>query len=270
MVSNTTPSGTTHLVYDTAGHVIAEANGLSGTTTREYVWLPNEKTADPGPMSAPASAGLSTGKLGSAEHDSAPTSAAQLISLNQPKQGIGIKAMPLAVVSGVDTGSPVTYFVHSDHLDRPIKMTDASANSVWDAIYKPFGEAFAITGTASLDARLPGQWFQLETGLAYNWHRHYDATTGRYLTPDPFGFVDGPSVYAYARNAPTTTVDPFGLETPRVAEPWSMWISPGGRTCRFFDGNGNADFDIDIPGHEHPPGEYHLWDNGNRGPAIPF
>jgi RHS repeat-associated protein len=37
------------------------------------------------------------------------------------------------------------------------------------------------------DLRFPGQWFQLETGLAYNWHRHYDATTGRYLQPDPLG-----------------------------------------------------------------------------------
>ena len=79
--------------------------------------------------------------------------------------------------SGVDTGSPVTYFVHADHLDRPIMMTDASKNQVWNAIYKPYGETYSITGTATLDARLPGQWFQLETGLAYNWHRHYDATT---------------------------------------------------------------------------------------------
>ncbi|SDR49088.1 RHS repeat-associated core domain-containing protein [Rhizobiales bacterium GAS113] len=211
VVSNTTPSGTTHLVYDTAGHVIAEANGLSGTTTREYVWLPNEETIDPGPMSARASAGLSTGKLGSAEADGDATSAAQLISLNQPKQGINLNAMPLAAVSGVDTGTPATYFVHSDHLDRPIKMTDASANSVWDAIYLPFGAVYSIAGTASLDARLPGQWFQLETGLAYNWHRHYDATTGRYLTPDPLGFVDGPSVYAYANNSPMMKTDPRGL-----------------------------------------------------------
>ena len=31
-----------------------------------------------------------------------------------------------------------------------------------------------------LDASFPGQWFQLEAGLAYNWHRHYDATLGQY------------------------------------------------------------------------------------------
>jgi len=69
----------------------------------------------------------------------------------------------------------------------------------------------SITGPASLDARFPGQWFQLETGLHYNWHRHYDPTTGRYLQPDPLGFVDGPSVYAYAVNSPQMNVDQEGL-----------------------------------------------------------
>jgi hypothetical protein len=49
-----------------------------------------------------------------------------------------------------------------------------------------------------------------------------------------------------------------------------MWISPSGRTCRFFDGNGNADFDIDLPGHEFSGGEWHGWTNGVRGPTNPF
>ncbi|MGC2092779.1 MAG: RHS repeat-associated core domain-containing protein, partial [Methylocella sp.] len=39
--------------------------------------------------------------------------------------------------------------------------------------------------------RFPGQWFQLETGLHYHWHRHYDATIGRYLQPDPPIVDDG-------------------------------------------------------------------------------
>lgn len=59
---------------------------------------------------------------------------------------------------------------------------------------------------------LPGQWFQLEHGLAYNWHRHYDPTTGRCTTADPPGFVDGPSVFAYAGNNPQRMVDPSGLD----------------------------------------------------------
>jgi RHS repeat-associated protein len=30
---------------------------------------------------------------------------------------------------------------------------------------------------------------QLEAGLHYNWHRHYDPSLGRYTQPDPLGFV---------------------------------------------------------------------------------
>ena len=177
VVSNATPSDDACDLRHRR-HVIAEAAGLSGVTTREYVWLPNAQAGDPGPMSPPMQAGLSSGKLGAAEGGGDdPTSPAQLISLNQPQQANVISVTPLAVFWGVDTGSPVTYFVHADHLDRPIMMTDVSKNQVWNAIYKPSGETYSITGTATLDARLPGQWFQLETGLAYNWHRHYDATT---------------------------------------------------------------------------------------------
>jgi len=47
-----------------------------------------------------------------------------------------------------------------------------------------------------------------EAGLHYNWHRHYEPTLGRYTQPDPLGFVDGPSVYAYAKSSPHALVDP--------------------------------------------------------------
>src|SRR5439155_13798915 len=104
--------------------------------------------------------------------------------------------MPVAVVSDVAT-TPVIYFVHTDHLKRPIAMSDATKAMVWQAKWLPFGNAQSITGTASLDARFPGQWFQIESGLHYNWHRHYDPSIGRYTQPDPLRFVDGPSIYAY-------------------------------------------------------------------------
>jgi RHS repeat-associated protein len=42
-------------------------------------------------------------------------------------------------------------------------------------VYKPFGEVFSLGGSASLNLRFPGQYFLIELGLAYNWHRHYDA-----------------------------------------------------------------------------------------------
>ena len=46
--------------------------------------------------------------------------------------------------------------------------------------------------------------------MHYNWHRHYDPSLGRYTQPDPLGFVDGPSVYGYAKGSPLVRVDRNG------------------------------------------------------------
>ncbi len=89
---------------------------------------------------------------------------------------------------------------------------------MWTVIYGPFGQPYSITGTASNNQRLPGQWHQLEAGLAYNWHRHYDPSLGRYTQPDPLSFFDGPSVYAYARSNPQRFVDPDGRLADTVGE----------------------------------------------------
>ncbi|QLP97381.1 MAG: RHS repeat-associated core domain-containing protein [Rhodoblastus sp.] len=64
---------------------------------------------------------------------------------------------------------------------------------------------------AQIRPRLPGQWTQAENGLAWNWHRHYDPTTGRYTKPDPLRFVDGPGLYAYVGGNPLAFVDRIGM-----------------------------------------------------------
>lgn len=66
-----------------------------------------------------------------------------------------------------------------------------------------------------------------------------------------------------------TTDEILVAGTPIKAEPWSMWTN--GRTTRIFDGNGNPWYDIDLPGHHYPQGEYHMWVNGIREKrANPF
>jgi RHS repeat-associated protein len=132
------------------------------------------------------------------------------------REYVWLDNMPLAVVSDVDTGSPNLYYVHADQIDTPVRMTDASKAVVWDAFYLPFGGVQSITGSAINNLRFPGQYFLIEDGLHYNWYRHYDPTLGRYTRPDPLGFVDGPSVYAYARSAPIQYIDRDG----RFGFPW--------------------------------------------------
>ncbi len=45
--------------------------------------------------------------------------------------------LPVAVVDGVNTSAPTLYFVHTDHLGRPARMTAANGSCAWDVIYSP-------------------------------------------------------------------------------------------------------------------------------------
>jgi RHS repeat-associated protein len=185
----------THFIHDIFGNVIAETNGAGPAgTTRELIWLP--------------------------ETEIVPT--------------MGSRAQidrPLGVVSGIGGTSPQLWMVHVDHLNRPSRMTNATKAVVWNATWLPWGGVHAITGSAALDARLPGQWYQLETSLHYNWHRHYDPTLGRYTQPDPLGFVDGPGVYGYAGGSPHVFVDPTGRIVPIPPRPSSISSPPDASLC---------------------------------------
>ena len=120
-------------------------------------------------------------------------------------------------MTNVNTATPVLSYVHTDHLGRPIRMTSAAKATVWQASYTPFGEVQSLSGTIEQNLRFPGQYFLIEGGLAYNWHRLYDASTGRYIQPDPLRFVDGPSVYAYAGGSPFMATDAEGLASAPTA-----------------------------------------------------
>jgi len=58
--------------------------------------------------------------------------------------------------------------------------------------------------------RFQGQQFDEESGLAYNRHRYYDATTGRYISADPIDLSGGFNLHQYAPN-PIQWTDPLGL-----------------------------------------------------------
>ena len=105
---------------------------------------------------------------------------------------------------------PGLYFYINDHLGTPQQLITADGTVVWQAAYLPFGEAQLRVGTITNNLRFPGQYFDAETGLHYNWNRYYNPDTGRYLSPDPIGLEGGLNLYAYVENDPVNLVDPEG------------------------------------------------------------
>lgn len=109
-------------------------------------------------------------------------------------------------------------------------MTDGTGAVVWSADYKPFGEATITVSMITNNLRFPGQYYDTETGLNYNYFRDYNPVIGRYAEADPLLLqlvYKGKSYfvppyytkiptklhdYIYVRNNPVNKYDPLGLQ----------------------------------------------------------
>jgi RHS repeat-associated protein len=59
-----------------------------------------------------------------------------------------------------------------------------------------------------------------EEDLIFFGKRFYDPSLGRWLTPDPAGFTEGPNLYVYVLNNPINRLDLFGLRSDPIY-PWT-------------------------------------------------
>lgn len=152
------------------------------------------------------------------------------------EETIWMDNLPVATLQPNGSGISI-YYIHSDHLGTPRKITNPSGNTVvwrWDP--DTFGSVAPSVATITYNLRFPGQYYLPETGLFYNYFRDYDPQTGRYVESDPIGLRGGSySTYAYAAGNPISNFDPSGLDC----------VSAGGRTiCNY---PGGPAFNIPTP-----------------------
>jgi RHS repeat-associated protein len=156
------------------------------------------------------------------------------------RQTIYLKHTPVVHLVG-----NTSYAVHTDHLGTPKLLTNDIGGVVWEAAHTPLGEAVVEKQDIRFNLRLPGQYFDSETGTHYNYQRDYDPRTGRFLTSDPVGLEGGDNTYAYADNNVLGAIDVLGLSVQLAGLPaLPNAITDGGQTTAPFvlrnAGNGVA------------------------------
>ncbi|MEN9434006.1 MAG: hypothetical protein RLZZ422_1595 [Pseudomonadota bacterium] len=93
---------------------------------------------------------------------------------------------------------------------------------VWRWESDAFGTAIPMQdpdgdGKATIiNLRFPGQYYDAESKLHYNWNRYYDPVLGRYISSDPIGLEGGLNTFGYVDQNPINFIDRYGLN-PLVA-----------------------------------------------------
>ena len=127
--------------------------------------------------------------------------------------------IPIATVRASETGGIGFFYIHTDHLNTPTRITRHTDNAVmwrWDR--DPYGngapneDAEGNGRFVFFNLRFPGQQFDPETGLHYNYFRDYDPAVGRYVESDPIGLDGGRNTYAYVLGDPIGSYDALGLK----------------------------------------------------------
>jgi RHS repeat-associated protein len=200
---NVKSDGTNQFVYDGRGRLI-EVTNAQGTTQYRINGLGQRVVKDEGAQT-----------VSHFVYDEAGHLLGEYTLEGQPiQETVYLGDMPVAVLQ-----DGATFFVYADHLDTPRAIANTRGTVVWRWDSDPFGAARPNEDpdgnrqTFTYNLRFPGQYFDQESGLMYNYFRDYDPQTGRYLQADPLGLAGGLNPYHYAEGNPLTNYDPYGLQS---------------------------------------------------------
>ncbi|WP_367044199.1 RHS repeat-associated core domain-containing protein [Streptomyces sp. Je 1-332] len=135
------------------------------------------------------------------------------------------------------------YAIVTDLIGTPTELIDEDGSVAWHTRSALWGTtAWAAESVAYTPLRFPGQYFDPETGLHYNYFRYYDPATGRYHSPDPLGLSPADNPLTYPHN-PCTWSDPLGLAPECGDPPPSEWVPDENYSIDAVDrrNEGNAD-----------------------------
>ncbi|MER5613620.1 putative T7SS-secreted protein [Streptomyces sp. NPDC002215] len=108
------------------------------------------------------------------------------------------------------------FAIVTDLVGSPNELIEESGDLSWRTRRTVWGATtWAKDSTAYTPLRFPGQYFDRESLLHYNYLRYYDPDVSRYITSDPIGLEGGPNPRWYGPN-PYTWIDPLGLMLCRV------------------------------------------------------
>ena len=238
---NVTSNDVLDFTWDAAGRLDEAKSAGTSTVVGEYVYSYSGRRTSKTVSSVTTHYVYGQSGLLYGEYDSSGTMIREYIYVNGEP------------VAQIDAGSPETViYLHTDHLMTPRYATNASASTVWIWDSGAFGKE-APSGTATVNLRFPGQYYDAETGKHYNWNRYYDPAIGRYDSSDPLGLIaenlrsplfppiiillidqrvpsDAKEVrvnelYAYGASNPLVRFDPYGLLSYNKSPPATVPVS---------------------------------------------
>jgi len=139
------------------------------------------------------------------------------------------------MINGTATGTPITRYIHPDHLGSTNAVTDQNGNLMQLMDYYPYGATRIATSTYPTNEKRQyiDQFMDAQTGLDYLNARYYNSTQGQFISEDPmFLAIGNPNQiqqltqqqqaqllanpqqlnsYSYSHDNPITSKDPQGL-----------------------------------------------------------
>jgi len=200
---NLISDGTNTFLYDARGRMSQVTSG--GVTTQYAVNGIGQRINKSGP-------GVPTGAIHFVYDEAGHLMGEYDATGGVIQETVWLNDLPVGILK---TGA--RYYVNPEHLGTPLSIVDVNGTVVWRWDHDPFGSGMPDQSPSGGDAfvynlRFPGQYYDSETGLFYNYHRDYSPVLGRYVQSDPIGLKGGVNTYGYVLGNPLGSSDAKGLD----------------------------------------------------------